>query len=129
MSSLRKNKQVNVQKFNDWTDKKYSKQALRHNIEADLRHNLIKPHFNDDGNISEPSMRVCTAERQKIYQWLIRLKEYYGFLDLTSLLAIKLFDKFLALNESIPGEMMPLIAITCLELAVKMQENCILDFQ
>jgi len=73
-------------------------------------------------------MRINTAERQKIYQWVIRLKEFYGFLDCTALLAIKIFDKFLAINENVPSEMLPLIAMTCLELSVKMQENCILDF-
>ena len=51
MNSLRQNKEVNAQKFNEWTDKKYSKQALRHNIEADLRQNVIKTTFNDEGNI------------------------------------------------------------------------------
>ena len=68
-------------------------------------------------------------DKQKIYTWLISTKTLYGFLDNTTLLSIKLFDKFVALNEFIQPEMYFLIAGTCLGLAVKMNENCILDFE
>lgn len=44
-------------------------------------------------------------------------------------MAIKLFDKFVAMNRLVPDEMQPLIAMTCLGLACKMHENCILDFE
>ena len=57
------------------------------------------------------------------------MKSVYGFLDNTTLLAIKLFDKFLAINEYVQEEMFFLIAGTCLGLAVKMNENCVLDFE
>lgn len=60
---------------------------------------------------------------------MIKIKGVYGFLDNTTLLAMKLFDKFLSINEFVQQEMFFLIAGTCLGLAVKMNENCILDFE
>jgi hypothetical protein len=59
----------------------------------------------------------------------VQLKETYGFLDITALHAIKLFDKFVAMNRLVPDEMQPLIAMTCMGLSCKMHENCILDFE
>lgn len=44
-------------------------------------------------------------------------------------MAIKLFDKFIANNQLVQVEMHCLIAMTCLILAIKMQESCILDFE
>ena len=43
---------IDSTRFKHWTGKKYLKQSLRHNIEADFTKNLIKCSF-DDGNISE----------------------------------------------------------------------------
>ena len=64
-----------------------------------------------------------------MFQWIVGIKDTYGFLDNTALIAIKLFDKFVSMNELVQAEMHPLIAMTCLGLAVKMCEKCILDFE
>jgi hypothetical protein len=41
---------------------------------------------------------------------------------------MKLFDKFISLNEHVQFEMHFLIGMSCMILAVKMHENCLLDF-
>ena len=68
----------------------------------DLKKNVIQNSFRD-GDISElnDTQQVNREDKQKIYTWLISTKTLYGFLDNTTLLAIKLFDKFVALNEFI----------------------------
>lgn len=76
-----------------------------------------------------PHSNVSLEDRQKIYQWLIRLKQVYDFEDNTPLVAIKLFDRFIALNCKMSIEMIPLVAMTCLQLAIKMHENSVLDFK
>ena len=63
-----------------------------------------------------------------MYEWVINIKHMYGFNDYSTLSALKFFDKFVALNKLVPVEMHHLIAMTCLGLAVKMHEQCILDF-
>ena len=64
-----------------------------------------------------------------MFQWIVGVKDTYGFLDNTALLAIKLFDKFVSKNSLVQEEMHPLIAMTCLGLSVKIYEKCILDFE
>ena len=64
-----------------------------------------------------------------MFQWIVGIKAIYGFLDNTALQAIKLFDKFVSMNELVQVEMHPLIAMTSIGLAVKMHEKCILDFE
>ena len=52
---LRENKtHFDQQKFVNETGRKYNKQALRYNIEMDLKKNIISPSFRD-GEISEPN--------------------------------------------------------------------------
>ena len=34
-----------------------------------------------------------------MFQWIVGIKDTYGFLDNTALIAIKLFDKFVSMNE------------------------------
>jgi hypothetical protein len=64
-----------------------------------------------------------------VYQWIIQIKQTYGFIDFTAMLAIKLFDKFISQNEHVQMEMHCLIGMCCIILAVKMHENCLLDFE
>lgn len=64
-----------------------------------------------------------------MFKWIIKVKQTYGFVDQTALIAIKLFDKFVSQNELVQIEMHCLIGMCCIILAVKMHENCLLDFE
>ena len=44
-------------------------------------------------------------------------------------MALKIFDKFVSQNDLVQVEMHHLIGMSCLILAVKIHENCILDFE
>lgn len=44
-------------------------------------------------------------------------------------MAMKLFDKFVSRNALVQVEMHCLIGMCCIILAVKMHENCLLDFE
>ena len=46
----------------------------------------------------------------------------YGFMENTILMAIKIFDKFVAVADNVQTEMHPLLGMTSLCTAVKMQE-------
>ena len=83
---LRQNKdQFSRKAFRLETGKKYHKQALRKNLESDLTKNLLD---------NKPNISV--EHRQQMFQWIVGVKDTYGFLDNTALLAIKLFDKFVS---------------------------------
>ena len=54
----------------------------------------------------------------------------YAFSDITTLHALKMYDKFLTMNKGlVNAQMQSLIGIVCLCLSVKMHESVVLDFK
>lgn len=75
-------------------------------------------------------MGIVREDRINVFHWILEIKNIYGFNDITALHSIKLFDRFLLMNKGLViPPMQTLIASVCLCLAVKMHENCILDFE
>ncbi len=76
-------------------------------------------------NARNPKMayKISQDNRAKVYQWLLQLKSKYNFTDSTPLLALTLFDRFIAMHSAIQDVLLPLIAATCLGLSEKMLER------
>ena len=58
----------------------------------------------------------------------MRLKGTYGFQEVTVLQAMMLLDRFLVLNkDSMETAILPLLAIVCLQISVKLHEKSVID--
>ena len=69
-------------------------------------------------------IRVLMGLRKEAFDWIISVSGYYGFVGLTSVLAVHYFDRFLlspAFQKDKPW-MNQLAAVACLSLASKVEE-------
>uniref|UniRef100_A0A0D9X7W7 Cyclin N-terminal domain-containing protein n=1 Tax=Leersia perrieri TaxID=77586 RepID=A0A0D9X7W7_9ORYZ len=79
--------------------------------------------------------QIDLAARAGSVAWILKVRELYGLLPVTTYLAVSYMDRFLSLHR-LPdpgnGWAMQLLAVTCLSLAIKMEETMmpsILDLQ
>ncbi|XP_071726203.1 cyclin-D3-1-like [Rutidosis leptorrhynchoides] len=71
---------------------------------------------------TDPSVFV---DRKVGVNWILKVKSYYGFTDLTAILAINYLDRFLysVHFQNDKPWMIQLVAVTCLSLAAKLEET------
>ncbi|PWA62355.1 cyclin-like protein [Artemisia annua] len=72
--------------------------------------------------------------RKVAVEWILKVKQHYGFTPLAAILAINYFDRFVSSVEFKKDEpwMVQLVAVTCLSLAAKVEETqvpLLLDLQ
>ncbi|KAM7479155.1 hypothetical protein LguiA_027368 [Lonicera macranthoides] len=66
--------------------------------------------------------------RKEVVDWIVKVKEHYGFSVLTAVLAINYFDRYILSSSNVEFQkdkkpwMIQLVAVTCLSLAAKIDE-------
>eukprot|EP00268_Persea_americana_P011487 TRINITY_DN1484_c0_g1_i1.p1 TRINITY_DN1484_c0_g1~~TRINITY_DN1484_c0_g1_i1.p1 ORF type:complete len:328 (-),score=47.35 TRINITY_DN1484_c0_g1_i1:1315-2298(-) len=70
------------------------------------------------------SRLLDAAARAEAVAWILKVHAYYSFQPLTAYLAINYMDRFLS-SHNLPdnGWALPLLSVTCLSLAAKMEET------
>ncbi|XP_065872906.1 cyclin-D3-1 [Euphorbia lathyris] len=83
--------------------------------------------FTKEHNVGTKLLDSSSISRQEAIDWILKVNSYYGFSNLTSILAINYLDRFLICpkkdNDDNKPWMIQLLAVTCLSLAAKIEET------